>query len=593
MSKRITIPLAGQYGVVQDAPSAELPLNAWSDALNFRFRDGCAERFTGQRQIFDTPSVTPYFLIPYQTSAARYFCHAGTTKVFVNDGNTETEITRDTEGVDITSITHSFGTATVTTSSAHGRTTSDTVTIYGATPDEYNGTYVITVTGATTFTYTPGSAPSTSPATLVGQYYVAGTSNFTGVRDNRWTGGTLGGVLLLNNGVDAPQYWGGDTSLNLRRLPGWPSTWRAKVIVPFKGFIVALGITKAGVEYPNMVKWSTAAEPGAIPLDWDSTDPTNDAGEQDLAETPDLLIDAKQFGDTLIIYKERSMYVMRQTFDARIFSFQRLPGEVGALGIGCVADTPIGHVVLGAGDVYSHRGQGVESIINGQMRRYLFRNIDSTNYARACVVANLARNEVWIAFPEVGQDDLTQALVFNWIDRSWAIREIPNASYLAAGLINYAAGTSFDASSGTFDSDTNTFNQDDYTPADSRLLMAMTAPRIDICDTENDFNLVSYTATLTRTNLPLDGTDRVKLMKALIPRIDADAGTQVQIEFGGSMDAEVAPTWSSPVTYTVGTSYKADSFASGRFLAVRFTSLEDKAFRIKSYDIEYELGGYY
>jgi hypothetical protein len=64
----------------------------------------------------------------------------------------------------ITSITRVTTTATVTTTAAHGFTTGQSVTISGAVQTEYNGTYVITVTGLTTFTYTVAGAPAT-PAT--------------------------------------------------------------------------------------------------------------------------------------------------------------------------------------------------------------------------------------------------------------------------------------------------------------------------------------------------------------------------------------------------------------------------------------------
>ena len=66
--------------------------------------------------------------------------------------------------ISVTSITRSSGTATVTTSSAHGLTTGRKATIAGATQTDYNGTYVVTVTGATTFTYTVANSPAT-PAT--------------------------------------------------------------------------------------------------------------------------------------------------------------------------------------------------------------------------------------------------------------------------------------------------------------------------------------------------------------------------------------------------------------------------------------------
>jgi len=73
-------------------------------------------------------------------------------------------------------------TATLTTASAHNLVTGNTITVAGAIPTQFNGTYRITVTGATTFTYTMATAPS-GDATTVGaytiDYYITGQNSNT------------------------------------------------------------------------------------------------------------------------------------------------------------------------------------------------------------------------------------------------------------------------------------------------------------------------------------------------------------------------------------------------------------------------------
>ena len=73
-------------------------------------------------------------------------------------------------GQGITSITFISTTATLTTNSPHGLSTNDYITVAGASPAQYNGTYSITVTGSSTFTYVMASTPATN-ATSVGTYY--------------------------------------------------------------------------------------------------------------------------------------------------------------------------------------------------------------------------------------------------------------------------------------------------------------------------------------------------------------------------------------------------------------------------------------
>lgn len=86
---------------------------------------------------------------------------AGMVRLFVTKGR---------PGVTISSITFSGTTATVTTTSAHGLTTTDKATVQGAFPDDYNvKDTAITVTGATTFTYTMATTPTLNAST-VGAY---------------------------------------------------------------------------------------------------------------------------------------------------------------------------------------------------------------------------------------------------------------------------------------------------------------------------------------------------------------------------------------------------------------------------------------
>jgi len=79
---------------------------------------------------------------------------------------------REPDAVTITSITHSGTTATATTATDHGLDVGQSFTESGASPSQYNGTFVVTeVPSSTTFKYEMLSAPATN-ATVVGTYTV-------------------------------------------------------------------------------------------------------------------------------------------------------------------------------------------------------------------------------------------------------------------------------------------------------------------------------------------------------------------------------------------------------------------------------------
>ena len=97
----------------------------------------------------------------------------GVDPVTIYDGSNWFTVATTTTAQTISSITKSGTTATLTTASPHGLLTNNRVTISGASSSEYNGTFVITKTGASTFTYVMASAPAAN-ATVVGTYTTIG-----------------------------------------------------------------------------------------------------------------------------------------------------------------------------------------------------------------------------------------------------------------------------------------------------------------------------------------------------------------------------------------------------------------------------------
>jgi hypothetical protein len=106
-----------------------------------------------------------------------------------------------TAGETISTISHVTTLATLTTATAHGLITGDFVTVSGATPVAYNGTFEIIVTGASEFTYVMATDPAAN-ATVVGSY-VYGTWGAIG-------GGATGGggnqIFVLNDQIVTVDY---------------------------------------------------------------------------------------------------------------------------------------------------------------------------------------------------------------------------------------------------------------------------------------------------------------------------------------------------------------------------------------------------
>lgn len=561
-----TIPNWG-LGLNTDAMPSELPPGYCTRAVNARFRNGYAERMGGFSTSFDAgpavASVAPYWIGLFASSLSskgNFHIYAGITKVYARDfagGNSE--ITRYTTGATISSITFAATTATVTTTTNHGRTTGDIVTVYAALPTDYNATGAITVTGATTFTYTMATTPATN-ATYVGAYSYNVVSNFTGAIDDRWSGFNLNGVFFMNHPVDGLYYWNGDVTTRLRKLPGSGVYNNAR---PFLNYAVALT--------DRTVVWSSAAEPGAIPLYWTAA-ATNDAGvSAALAETQGKLVDSLTMGSAHIVYAADARYAMEYVGGAKVFSFRRIaPGTDGLMARGCVVDTPKGHVFLNQNmDVMIHSGGEAVSIAEGRVRTTL-NTVTPAYRKRAFLAVNQRFNEVWVCFPTGSSQVCDTALVWNWKDDTWGHKALPSVTYATSGLLRSDVTEQYMLACTTY---ANRLGAADYAAS------------------TDDFGDL-YETIVERTGLTMGAETSIKNLSRSFWPIDAVTGNGGgTVYHGSSMFPNTAPTYISPITLLPGSTKWVNGLATGgAYLAVKLV-WGVSPFRFKTVLVDYTTSG--
>jgi hypothetical protein len=419
------------------------------------------------------------------------------------------------------------------------------------------------------------------------------SGNYNATADGRWNGGVFSGIAVLNNGVDVPQYWAGTGVA--APIPAWPAGYTARVVRPWRSFLIALNITKSGTNYPHMVKLSHSADPGALPDSWDHTDPTKDAVERDLTEDSSPIVDGRPLGDTFVVYKENAYYAISEG-GPRIITSQKISGAAGALTTNCVAEFPGGHFVMGQGDIFVHALGAPQSILTQRMRRWLYGQLDDATFGRCFVSANPLQNEIWACIVPYGQAFATLALVWNWRDNTFTVRELPGVAHADFGVVDSIFSQSWDADNESWDSDTTAWDQlPDITKSSPRLMMASpSASRLYLADQSRLFDSSAITAYAQREGVSFGDPRRVKMLKRIVPVFEAPAGTQIRIRTGAAMDQASGTTWTDYSTFTVGTDFEHHCFSQGRYLAWEFSSNTTTAeWRLKRFDLHVDQRGAY
>lgn len=264
---------------------------------------------------------------------------------------------------------------------------------------------------------------------------------YTAITNQRWTGEVLNGIGIFNNTVDVPQMWSRfDASVKLVDLPNWPANLRTRSLRTFKNFLIALYTEEDGQDRPFRFRWSHPAAPGNYPASWELGNPVYDSGEKDIAETEDYLVDGLRLGDLFIIYKQRSVYAAQYVGRPNIFAHWPIIPNKGLLWRDCVQSFQRGHFVVGIDDIYVHNGQrGSEvSIVEAQLRDWIFTQVDGSNYFNCYTVNYARRNEIWFCFPEAGGTYPTICLIYNTITGGIGVKDLDHVPFIYPGPVETA-----------------------------------------------------------------------------------------------------------------------------------------------------------
>ncbi|AWL03409.1 hypothetical protein ACFOHT_04915 [Massilia oculi] len=416
--------------------------------------------------------------------------------------------------------------------------------------------------------------------------------DYTG-KQNAWTSTMLSGIPILNPGneVDPPQRWNLDIAGRFQVLDNWPANTFCKSLRAYKNFLVALNITRGGVNLGYMVKWSSPADPGGVPITWDPSDPTQDAGETDLAEGGDRIVDGLQLRDSFMIYKEQSVWRMDYTGGPFVFSFRKVLGTAGAMNRNCIVELDGVHFVLGSSDVYVHDGQSAVSVLDKVARRALFQDMDTAYTDRAFVFKNPFMNEVFVCYVSVGGTVPNKALVWNYVDKTVSYRDIPNLNHAAFGPVNSTLSDSWASDGDPWESDISSWNGPGFVPNQARVLMASNDAQLLLLDASATFNGTLPMAYLERRGLSFGDATTTKRITGVRLRVTGNVGETVIVRVGGHQtDPFADPEWEAEMEHVIGETIACDCFVDSRYPALRIESGTAAQWLLESYDYDIQPG---
>ena len=216
----VAIEKVGQVGIAKESSPWELPSNVWSDGNNVKTDEGSIRKSPGFSEVMATCPIAPYHITQITLGSPEFWVVGGLTKIYCYD-NTATVTTLNGTITDAAT--------TITVVSTTGFETAGTITI-DSEDIVYTGKTATTFTGCVRGGSAVGhtSGASVTRSTVWYDITRASGGDYSSTANDTWTSTILGGVLVMTNFYDKPQYWALTSgtvlsSQKMQDLNNWPA----------------------------------------------------------------------------------------------------------------------------------------------------------------------------------------------------------------------------------------------------------------------------------------------------------------------------------------------------------------------------------
>jgi len=386
-----------------------------------------------------------------------------------------------------------------------------------------------------------------------------------------WSSTLLNGIPCFTNGKDAPHYWGGDGAFDAIPLPGFPATTLCKFIVAFRFHLFALDINQPSGLFNNLILWSDATEPGAVPLTW-APAPGNEAGSAFLADTPGRCVSGAPLGTQLMIYKPTSFHAVEYAGQQpdNIFIVRPVVRSTGLIGPHALKTIGTQQAVVGNDDVVLTDGINVRSIADNRIKQTLKNSIDETNSQNVFTVYDDHARELWVCIPESGSQFATVAHIWDQSRDNWVTRDLNNVRYGTLGIVDDTVPSpTWNSDSQVWDADLSIWDEAQQGKAQKVMMGEESAMYVEDVPEASIVNSV-----LQRLDLFFDDAEQRKVTSRITVEGNGSGLSQVFIRMGYRNSTNDG----SPVTWGAYVLRKAEGNeyeVSGRFISVEVSNNTD------------------
>lgn len=269
----------------------------------------------------------------------------------------------------------------------------------------------------------------------------------------RWRFAQFGDVSLASNVNDAVQFSNGSGAF--AAISGAP---KAAIVETVGQFVFAFSTNEAtyGVS-PD--RWWCAGIGGYT--SWTPAISTQAATGR-LTASPGAIISARRFGDSIAVYKQRSMYLGVYVGPPNIWNFNQIAGDFGAMSQEAVVNigTPENpkHAWMGPDDFYIYDGAKPVPIGSNRVKVQVFTALLQSRFYACSAVHDRLNSRVYFYYPVADSAMPDRCVVYNYRTDTWGQDDrqiqVP-VEFISPGITYNSLGSTYntydDLPSNTYD----------------------------------------------------------------------------------------------------------------------------------------------
>ena len=475
------------------------------------------------------------------------------------------------------------GSTTVTvTAATHGGQTGDYVTFSGATTVaglDLNNEYKITVTSANAYTITAATAANATTSgggsAVRAEYQItigpASQVAQVGWGAGGWGSGLWGGVGVfvpdamrlwsaMNFGEDlvfGPRgggvyYWDATNGLptrgvNIETLPGaidTPVIQNLVFVSDIYRFVFCFGANDTGTttQDPMLIRW---ADQESV-TDW-LPSAANQAGSLRLSHGSKIIA-AAQTRQEILVWTDTALYSLQYLGAPLVWGAQLLGDNISIVGPNAVSVATGIAFWMGVDKFYMYDGR--VQTLQCDLRKYVYQDINSTQYLQYFSGTNEGFNEIWWFYASASSNDIDRYVVYNYLERIWYYGTMARTAWVDAGLRDYPVAATYSNNLVNHE-----YGNDDNVTGEPQAINAyIESAEFDIQDGHNIGFVWRVLPDITFSGTSQSNPNPAVTM-TLIPMMNSGSGYNSPQSLGGSSSAAVARTTTTNIEQFTGQVY--------------------------------------